>query len=204
MPTVYGAALNDRATLARLGGQLHEPPYLAPPVAPVLYVKPANTWAAEGVPADPGVVRVDATLGIVIGRTATRVAPADALSHVGGYVIASDLSLPHDSHFRPAVRERCRDGFCPMSRIFPAASQPGAIRVQIDGVEVHRRDLESLVRGVAALIADVSEFMTLAEGDVLLVGPPEGAPLARPGQSVAIVIESLGTLRHRLVAEGAA
>ena len=43
MPTVYGAALNDRATLARLGGQLHEPPYLAPPVAPVLYVKPANT-----------------------------------------------------------------------------------------------------------------------------------------------------------------
>lgn len=212
MPTVYGVALNDRATLARLAAQLHEPPYRAPPAAPVLYLKPANTWAAEGadvpVPADPGVVRVDATLGIVIGRAATRVAAADAPAHVGGWVIASDLTLPHDSHFRPAVRQRCRDRFCPMSTVFPAASLPdphaAVVRVRIDGETVHRRRLDTLVRSVAALIADVSEFMTLAEGDVLLIGPPEGAPLARAGQSVAITIDGLGTLHHRLVEEAAA
>jgi len=209
MPTVYGVALNDRASLERLGPALHAPPYQAPPVAPVLYLKPANTWAIDGaqvaVPADPGLVQVGATLGIVIGRRATRVAAADAMAHIAGYLIASDLSEPHDSHFRPAVRQRCRDGFCPMSEMRPrsAVRDPdGAlIRLDIDGREVHRRSLATMVRSVSRLIADVSEFMTLDDGDVLLVGPADQPPLARAGQSVAITIDGLGTLRHTLVAE---
>ncbi|WP_280154238.1 fumarylacetoacetate hydrolase family protein [Piscinibacter sp. XHJ-5] len=211
MPTVYGVALNDSATLARLGRRLHEPPYQAPPAAPVLYLKPANTWAPDGadvaVPAEPGVVRVGATLGIVIGRAATRVDRADALSHIGGYVVASDLELPHDSHFRPAVRQRCRDGFCPMSTVFPASSlsdpDQAVIRTRIDGQEVHHRTLATLVRSVPALIADITGFMTLSAGDVLLVGPPDEAPLARAGQSILVAIDGLGTLRHHLVAEAA-
>ncbi|HEX6706363.1 MAG TPA: fumarylacetoacetate hydrolase family protein [Albitalea sp.] len=209
MPTVYGVALNDRASLERLGPALHAPPYQAPPLAPVLYLKPANTWAEEGaaVPV-PARVQVGATLGIVIGRTATRIGAADAVSHIAGYLVASDLSLPHDSHFRPAVRQRCRDRFCPMSEMRPRAALPDPdaadIRIEIDGREVHRRSLATLVRGVARLIADITEFMTLADGDVLLVGAPDAPPLAGPGQSVAITIAGLGTLRHTLVAEDTA
>jgi len=59
------------------------------------------------------------------------------------------------------------------------------------------------VRGVASLIADVTEFMTLQAGDVLLLGPSDPAPLVRAGQRVAVSIEGVGTLSHPLVAEAA-
>jgi len=48
MRTVYGTLLNFRSELETLGAQVNEPPYGAPPKAPVLYIKPANTWSRNG------------------------------------------------------------------------------------------------------------------------------------------------------------
>ena len=45
---VYGTLLNDPAALAALGEAVNAPPYKAPPRAPVLYLKPRNTLAADG------------------------------------------------------------------------------------------------------------------------------------------------------------
>ena len=88
--TVVGALLNDPAELAALGDAVNQPPYKAPPKAPVLAVRPRNTWAAPGaavaVPASG--VTVGVTLGIVIGRTACRVDAARALDHVSAYLVA--------------------------------------------------------------------------------------------------------------------
>jgi 5-oxopent-3-ene-1,2,5-tricarboxylate decarboxylase / 2-hydroxyhepta-2,4-diene-1,7-dioate isomerase len=41
--TVYGSLLNFRAEVEALAPQMTQPPYKAPPKAPVLYVKTANT-----------------------------------------------------------------------------------------------------------------------------------------------------------------
>ena len=86
--TVYGTLLNHRDALAALSEQVHAAPYKAPPKAPVLYIKPRNTWSQPGaavvVPADAPELEMGATLGLVIGRTACRVGVADALSHVSG------------------------------------------------------------------------------------------------------------------------
>jgi 5-oxopent-3-ene-1,2,5-tricarboxylate decarboxylase/2-hydroxyhepta-2,4-diene-1,7-dioate isomerase len=157
------------------------------------------------VPADPGVVRIDATLGVVIGRDATRVSEAQARDYVAGYVIASDVTLPHDNYYRPPLRTRCRDGFCPMTACLSPGAEFDADRAVIDifvnGKAVHRRSLEGLLRPIGKLIADVTEYMTLPAGSVLLVGAPEGAPLAHPGDEVRIDIAGLGSLSHRLVAE---
>ena len=51
------------------------------------------------------------------------------------------------------------------------------------------------------ITADVSEFMTLFPGDVLLTGVPEDAPLARVGEIVRIDIEGIGQLQNMLVAQ---
>src|SRR6476646_2742059 len=48
--SVIGALLNTRSALAELGEAMHAPPYMAPPVAPVLYIKPANTWVPCNAP----------------------------------------------------------------------------------------------------------------------------------------------------------
>ncbi|KAF4530384.1 hypothetical protein B566_EDAN018526 [Ephemera danica] len=44
--TVYGTLLNHRDALAALGEQVNAAPYKAPPQAPILYIKPRNTWEA--------------------------------------------------------------------------------------------------------------------------------------------------------------
>jgi 5-oxopent-3-ene-1,2,5-tricarboxylate decarboxylase/2-hydroxyhepta-2,4-diene-1,7-dioate isomerase len=207
--TVYGVALNDQAMLDRMSESLTQPPYQKPPVAPILYIKTRNTFASQGasvpVPSDPGIVRIDA----VIGKKASRVDAKTALDYVEGFLIVSDVTLPHDNYYRPAVRQRCRDQFCPMSitvardEALKKGFNPDSadIAISINGIQVHSRALHTLVLPLSRLIADVTEFMTLLPGDVLLVGPPDAAPLARPDDHVRIDVAGLGSLEHRLVAE---
>ncbi|SDV46366.1 fumarylacetoacetate hydrolase family protein [Chitinasiproducens palmae] len=209
--TVYGALLNYREALAALGDAVEQPPYKQAPVAPILYIKTRNTFAPDGasvaVPADVPALEIGAALGVVIGRQATRVAPRDALAHVAGYVAVADISVPHQSVYRPAVRQKCRDGFCPIGamRVATEVANPDslAITVSIDGEVRQRANTSSLVRPVAALIADVTDFMTLMPGDILLVGVPHGAPQAHAGQAFTIDIASVGSVNGRLVAAAA-
>ena len=87
-----------------------------------------------------------------------------------------------------------------------AIADPDAlgVRVQVDGELRQSTSTAGMIRPVARLIADVTEFMTLAPGDVLLLGVAAGAPRARAGQRVAIEIDGLGRLENHLVAEGSA
>jgi 5-oxopent-3-ene-1,2,5-tricarboxylate decarboxylase/2-hydroxyhepta-2,4-diene-1,7-dioate isomerase len=204
--TVYGVLLNHLDALAALGDQVNAAPYKAPPRAPVLYIKPRNTWARhrEPVVVPDGVdeVEIGASLGVVIGSTACRVSEARAMSHVAGYTVVNDISIPHPSFYRPSLRFKCRDGFCPIGPAVVSkkiVSDPD-LSIAIDGAVVHRARLDRLVRPVARLLVDVTEFMTLRAGDVLMVGVAAGAPRARAGQHVAITIDGVGTLETPLVA----
>jgi 5-oxopent-3-ene-1,2,5-tricarboxylate decarboxylase/2-hydroxyhepta-2,4-diene-1,7-dioate isomerase len=207
---VYSAQLNDPRQLLQLGDAVHQPPYKAPPVQPVLAVRPRNALAADGqaiaVPA--GGVRTGASLGLVVGRTACRLALADAAAHIAGYLIANDLSLPLASHYRPAVRQMARDGFCPLGpAVVPAGAVSGpddlAITLLLDGQPAWQGTSGGRVRSAARLLCDVSAFMTLQPGDVLLLGISADAPLARAGQAMAVAIAGLGMLHNTLVAEAA-
>lgn len=212
--TVYGTLLNHRANLAALQaqGDLAASVYKAPPQAPVLYIKTANTVVGSGarveVPADAPELEAGATLGLVIGRTATAVSAEQALSHLAGYVLMLDLSVPHASVHRPPVRHRNRDGFCPIGALLPAGEladpQQLEIVVSVNGQERQRFRLDALVRRPAQLLADVTEFMSLSAGDVLHLGVPEAAPRVRAGDVVTIAAEGFAPLTTHLVAEGAA
>src|ERR1700683_2943462 len=97
---VYGVALNFRGELESLGEQLHRDPYKKPPVAPVLYLRPRNTWNMSGaqilLPIGEDALKMAGTVAVVIGRPLT-------------YVAVNDVSIPHGSYFRPAIHQRCRD-----------------------------------------------------------------------------------------------
>jgi 5-oxopent-3-ene-1,2,5-tricarboxylate decarboxylase / 2-hydroxyhepta-2,4-diene-1,7-dioate isomerase len=205
---VYGALLNHRTALAALGDAVNQPPYQGPPQAPVLYIKPRNTLAASGdavtVPADAPELEVGASLGLVIGRTACRLSEASAPEYLAGYLIVNDVSVPHASYYRPSIRYKARDGFCPLGpRVVPRAAVANAdaltIRVHIDGELRHTATTSQLVRPLAKLLADVTDFMTLAPGDVLAVGVASPAPRVRAGQHVMIEIDGLGRLENRFV-----
>ena len=210
MRTVVGALLNFRGAWAAVEPAMHREPHHKPPVHPVLYIKPANTWRASGdpvvLPADVSEIEIGATLGLVMGRTASRVPAQEALEYVAGYVIVHDVTVPHTSLLRPPLKQKCRDGFCPISAVVPAmeVGNPDdlAIRVYVNGQLRMENSTANLVRNVSKLISDVSEFMSLAPGDILLVGVPENAPHAGAGDRVAIEIDGLGRLENRLSVEG--
>jgi 5-oxopent-3-ene-1,2,5-tricarboxylate decarboxylase/2-hydroxyhepta-2,4-diene-1,7-dioate isomerase len=215
--TVYGTLLNHRSALAAMQDKMGLPPYNAPPRAPVLYVKPRNTLAISGdavaVPAavsaeEAAELEVGACLGIVMGRTACNVSESRALDYVAGFLIVSDVSLPHPNYYRPSVRYKARDGFCPLGPRVTARSRvanPDALifRTYVDGTLVQTMNTADLVRPVARLLADVTEFMTLAPGDVLAAGAAAPAPRVRAGQTVVIETDDLGTLSNPFVAAGA-
>ena len=201
--TVYGTLLNHRSALQLLGDAVNLPPYGAPPGAPVLYIKPRNTLALSGnvvrVPPGTPEVEVGACLGLVMGRAACRLSASRALEYVAGYLIVADISVPHASFHRPSIRYKARDGYCPLGPAVTARAaiaDPDAltIRAYVDGVLVQTSSTADLIRSTARLLADVTEFMTLAPGDVLAVGAAAPAIRVRSGQTLRIEIDGLGSL----------
>ena len=210
--TVVGALLEFQGAWQALEPVMAQPPHHRPPVHPVLYIKPANTWARHGdsvlLPPDVAEVEIGATLGISFARAASRVNAAQALSHVSGYCVVNDVTVPHQSLLRPPMRQKCRDGFCPIGPWVSADElrDPGTLEIRsyINGELRQRSHTAHLRRNVAQLIADVSEFMTLAPGDLLLIGVAEQPARARVGDTMAVEIDGIGRLENPLQAETAA
>ena len=203
--TVYGVILNDTASLQKIGA-LDEAPYQGAPKAPALYIKPANTRVAGGasvtLPRGAATLEVGATLGLVMGRAAARLDVANALDAVCGVVLAADLSVPHASYYRPAIREKCFDGSLPIGDVQPLPDFSALVlTTEIDGQIVDQRSFADLIRKPAQLLADVTEFMTLAQGEVLLVGVRYQAPQAGEGSRVRISAAGVGSLEFSIVAE---
>ncbi len=204
---VCGAAMNHRGVLAALGAAAHQPPYKAPPMGVVLYIKPRNTLMAAGGAAlvDDAVPELDvgAALGLVIGRTACSVNIDDALDHLAGVIVVADFSAPYDSHFRPQIRFKARDASLAFGPAVVALGKAGdidalGIRVIVDGRLAHEASTGDRIRGAAQLIADVSDFMTLSPGDVVLTGIAPDAPRVGAGAAVVIEIDGLGRLETRV------
>ena len=203
--TVYGVILNVQGALEALGDAVNAAPYKAPPKAPILYIKPRNTFlpggGAVGAPDGVEEVEVQPTLGLVFGRTATRVSEADALSYVSGFVPAIDVTLPHASVYRPAIRQRCRDGFLPLGAVAAPVSGAVEVRIKINGKDAGGFSTADLVRSIPRLIADVTDFLTLSPGDVLLVGLGLGSPRAKVGDEVTAELSGVGKVSCTIVPE---
>ena len=104
------------------------------------------------------------------------------------------------------MKAKCRDGFCALSdELVPAESigNPHAlgIRLRVNGELRQENSTANLVRSIPQLIAEISEFMTLHEGDVLITGTPEGRVDVQPGDEVVVEIDGLGRLANTVVAE---
>ncbi|PNV95811.1 MULTISPECIES: fumarylacetoacetate hydrolase family protein [Pseudomonas] len=208
--TLFGVALNYQGLLQSHLQSFTQPPYQKPPVKPVLFIKTPNTRNSHEAPVvfPQGVERLQPgpALGVVIGKRASRVRLEDALEHVAGYTIANEFSLPEDSYYRPAVKAKCRDGFCALGpELVPAAevADPHALSLElwVNGERVQHNSTANLVRSIPQLIAEISEFMTLHPGDVLITGTPEGRVDVRPGDRVEVQISGLGRLANTIVAE---
>jgi len=194
--TVYGALLNFQQEWQIKVPQMPEAPYKGAPKAPVLFIKTANTFTPSGgriaLPSLVAEVDIGANLAWIFGQDAQPVA----------CVLVNDVSIPHESYYRPPVKFKCVDGFLGVGATARGLEQVSTdavvLTVKLNGQLVQRLNYADTVRKSQALLADISEFMTFQEGDVLLLGSdclPNGKrPRAKAGDVVEISADGFETL----------
>ncbi|MDT0510224.1 fumarylacetoacetate hydrolase family protein [Novosphingobium sp. MMS21-SN21R] len=182
---IYGVVLNDAAEQKRLGVTLREKPYGAPPVAPVIYQRPLTSIARGPVKVPEGGLVAATTVALLVARNACRVQSAEAGACIGAASLAVDLFVPTSSYYRPAIANRNSDGYLVLGD-FAELAMPKAITLSLDGELVHEWSTDRLIRSATRLIADLSQYMTLWAGDVLLIGLPGDAPVITAGQTISV------------------
>jgi 2-keto-4-pentenoate hydratase/2-oxohepta-3-ene-1,7-dioic acid hydratase in catechol pathway len=174
---------------------------------PVLFLKPST--AVVG-PDDPIVypwkltkhVEFEGALAVIIGRLCREVPPSRAKDVIFGYACANDVTA-RDLQAADGQWGRAKgfDSFCPLGPWIETDADPAdlALTTRVNGAIRQSARTSQLRYDVPALIAYISEVMTLVPGDVLLTGTPAGAGPLEAGDEVAVTIEDIGTLTSKVV-----
>jgi len=177
------------------------------PPAPTYFHKPVSALnghdAAVVRPAGCKWLNYEGEIGIVIGRTARNISPAEAGDHIRGYTVANDYGL-HDFRDTDAgsmLRVKGADTLCPLG--------PGLvegwdfrgkrIRTLVNGAVRQDGNTDEMTWDMHYLVADIARTITLQPGDVLLSGTPAISRTVYPGDVVEVEVEGLGTLRNHIV-----
>jgi len=191
---------NFRALAAKLGNPI--------PPEPLYFLKANNSFLAHEetirVPASyPGKVVYEGELGIVIGKRCTAVSEADAPSHIFGYTCINDVTaaelINKDATFAQWTRAKSFDTFGVFGPVIATGIDPAALSVKtiLNGQERQNYPVADMIFPPAALVALISRDMTLEPGDVIACGTSVGVGSMKPGSTVSIVIEGIGTLTNR-------
>jgi 5-oxopent-3-ene-1,2,5-tricarboxylate decarboxylase / 2-hydroxyhepta-2,4-diene-1,7-dioate isomerase len=213
LATVYGSLMHHRAELSALGEAVHQPPYNAAPQAPVLYIKPANTFSAVdariALPAGQTQLRARACLGLffkqkwhIAGIESAQSAIESIVNNTVEIALLCDFTVPHNSFHRPPVKFNSFDG----SLGLPAQC--------VDAVSIDLKNLqiETWVNGVCHSSYNSAdwlcsaqeqwqaarEFIAFEAGDVLMMGCPPDAPLVYAGDVVEARMQGYTFTRNQL------
>jgi 2-keto-4-pentenoate hydratase/2-oxohepta-3-ene-1,7-dioic acid hydratase in catechol pathway len=197
------------------------------PTRPVLFMKAPSAVQAPGAPIElptalaSEAVDYEGELAVVIGRRCKNVGVAEALEAVLGYTCANDVSA-RDWQKRPELgggqwcRGKTFDTFAPLGPCLvtrDALPEPNGLqlRTSVNGELRQDASTADMIFPVAELIAFLSGSTTLEPGTVILTGTPSGVGMGhepplwlRPGDTVSVTIEGIGTLTNPVVAESAA
>lgn len=159
-------------------------------------------------PRDASFMHYECELAVVIGATARRVRRADALRHVAGYTVCNDYAVRDylENWYRPNLRVKNRDGGTVLGPwLVDAAEVPDphalVLRTTVNGRLTQQGSTANMVHRIPALIEYLSGFMTLAPGDVILTGTPEGVVDVAVGDEVVCEIDGVGRLVNHVVAQ---
>jgi 2-keto-4-pentenoate hydratase/2-oxohepta-3-ene-1,7-dioic acid hydratase in catechol pathway len=183
---------------------------------PYMFIKLPSAVIAEGeaIRLPPGRTQIDweCELGVVIGRSATRVPTANAKDYIFGYTIENDVS---DRGGRGDSRSgsdwliaKSHDTFAPMGpfivpREFVPDPQKLRVRFTLNGQLMQEADTSLMIHNVFEQVSYASNITTLRPGDVLATGTPAGVGSARtpavflkPGDLSVCTYEGIGTLTN--------
>lgn len=203
--TVFAVALNHQSQRDAWRDAFEKAPYNMPPKTAVWFIKPHNTVIRTGdpIPFPQGeTVLSGATVALVVGKTARNVPVDEAAEFIAGYALANEVSLPEESFYRPAIKAKCRDGFCPLGELAAVDHVDNlTIVTEINGREADHWNTADLQRNAAELLSALSEFATLSPGDAILLGTPHSRVPLQPGDRVRILAKGFPSLENPVVDE---
>ena len=185
---------------------------MAPPPAPLVFTKfpsclvgPTDAVVLGGSTDD-----YEAELVVVIGRGGRNIDPALAWDHVGGLTAGQDISdrslqfASTPPHFDLG---KSRDTYGPTGPVIVSTdsfADPGDLLVTCD-VNAERRQEDrtsNLLFDVPTLVSYLSSILTLAPGDLIFTGTPEGVGASsqrylKPGDVITTTIEGIGSMTNR-------
>ena len=153
------------------------------PTEPVIFFKSPSSLSGANDPIlmPPGCKMLDweVELAFVIGVRAKRVAKADALAHVAGYMILNDVSDRHAQLMRGGqwAKGKSYDSFTPIGPYLVLdVADPHALQLtlSVNGEEMQSGATADFIFDLPTVIAHISEFMTLEPGDIITTGTPAG------------------------------
>jgi len=180
------------------------------PESPLIFLKGRNSFVGHRAvtrrPADATYMHYECELAVVIGKSGRAIPRERAYDYVAGYTVANDYAIRDylENYYRPNLRVKSRDGCTPLGPwLVDAADVPEpmnlALRTTVNGELKQQGNTRDMIFDIQALIAWLSEFMTLAPGDVILTGTPEGLADVKPGDEVVTEIEGIGRLANTII-----
>ena len=159
----------------------------------------ANAGPADGVTLrwPERVTFHEAEIAIVIGKTCTQVAAADALDCIAGYAIGLDMTMqgPEFPSFGKSFDSYGLMGPWLTTRDEIADPDALAYRLTVNGEERTVDTTANLVLGIADLVEHAASVMTLHPGDVIFSGtPPMSVGAVVPGDEMFITMDGLGSM----------
>jgi 2-keto-4-pentenoate hydratase/2-oxohepta-3-ene-1,7-dioic acid hydratase in catechol pathway len=203
-PTAAGKMIalwnNYRALAAKLGTSV--------PTEPLYFIKGNNSYLATGqtirMPKSySGKVVYEGELGIVIGRTCRSVSEAEAERNIFGYTCINDVTaadiLNRESTFAQWTRAKSFDTFGVFGPVVATGLDPMqlSVRTVLNDQERQNYPVSDMVFPPSKLVSLISRDITLDPGDVIACGTSLGVGSMKPGSTVAVSIDGIGTLLNR-------
>lgn len=206
---IFGIALNYKSLYETLKQQFNEKPYVKEPVKPVLFIKTPNTRNQSGqavIKRAGEILQAGPAVGIVIGKSTSRVKKSDANAHIAGYVVINELSLPEESYYRPAIKAKCQDGFCVLGNAVAKDQVTDVdhleLRFYVNGELKQTGNTSDWIRSPEQIIEEISDYMPLSEGDIIITGTPLGRVDLQHGDVVRVEVDQLGAIENTITEEG--
>ncbi|MBO0926173.1 fumarylacetoacetate hydrolase family protein [Cellulomonas sp. zg-ZUI199] len=200
--------LNYRNHILEMGRDLPEHPTLFAKY-PEALIGPYDPIVLPAHAADA--VDWEGEVAVVVGATARRLDEAAAAAAIAGYAVLNDVTM-RDYQYRTAqwLQGKTFEATTPFGPWLTVTDAPpaGELRTVVDDEQVQHTPVDDMVFGPAALVAYVSQILTLHPGDVIATGTPGGVGHARtpprylrPGHTLTTSVTGLGELRNDVVAE---
>jgi 2-keto-4-pentenoate hydratase/2-oxohepta-3-ene-1,7-dioic acid hydratase in catechol pathway len=177
------------------------------PPEPLYFLKANNSFIAAGerirAPKSyAGKVVFEGELGIVIGKRCSAVSEADAPGFIFGYTCVNDVTaidiFTKEPGFAQWTRAKGFDTFGAFGPVIATDVDPSTLIVKtiLNGQERQSYPLSDIIFAPHALVSLISRDMTLEAGDVIACGTSVGVGSMKPGSTVSIVIDGVGTLTN--------